>query len=67
MAYTPSLNNLTGTKPQGYTVPNKNTGKVVQIEIAKTAALKNKTAPQNGTGGNYKFSKTPSNGTGVGG
>ena len=68
MAYMPSINNLTGSKPQGYVVPGRGFGKPVQIEVAKTAALKKKTAPMpmNGTGGNYKFSKIPSNGIGVG-
>ncbi len=70
MAYLPSINNLTGSKPQGYTVPNKNTGKPVRIEVAKSAALKKKTAPL-GSPGNLPRQYgdkgyVPSNGRGVG-
>lgn len=70
MAYLPSINLLTGSKPQGYNVPGKNFGKPAQIQTesqARSQAVKKKTAPtpafrQYGDKG-YK----PSNGIGVGG
>lgn len=39
MAFSPSLNNITGSKPQGYKVPGKNYGKPAMVGTALSKAV----------------------------
>lgn len=72
MGFSPALNNLTGAKPQGYTVPGKNFGKPAMIEVVKSplskAITKKISQPEQmrQTFSKMKKAGTYSNGIGVG-
>lgn len=62
MSYMPSINNLTGEKPQGYTPISKDFGKPAKIATssAMTKAIQKKADPRNGSDQLRKMGKSAS-------